>query len=55
MPREEINLIEAAPDDLRAFDDARVEFAKHKAAATQTTPYGLQYSPHYSRQSHEQK
>ena len=32
-----------------------VEFAKHKAASTQTTPYGLQYSPHYSRQSHEQK
>jgi len=55
MPREEINLIDAAPDDLRAFDDSRVEFAKHKAAALQTTPYGFQYSPHYARQSHDEK
>ncbi|HXD73370.1 MAG TPA: hypothetical protein VN628_06530 [Vicinamibacterales bacterium] len=54
VPREDVNLIDASPDDLKAFDEARVEFAKHKAASTQATPYGLQYSPHYSRKSHEE-
>src|ERR1051326_3551666 len=55
VPRGAINLSAASPDDLKTCDDARVEFAKHKAAATQTTSYGLQYSPHYLRQSREQK
>jgi len=55
VPREEVNLLDGNADDAKAFEDAKQEFAKHKAAATQTTSYGLQYSPHYSRQSHEEK
>ncbi len=55
MPREEITLLDATPEDIKAFEDARLEFSKHKAEATQTTSYGLQYSPQYLRQSREQK
>ena len=53
LPREEINFLDATESDVKAFEDARAEFSKHKAAATQTTSYGLQYSPHYLRQSRE--
>ena len=55
LPREEINCLDATESDVKAFEDARVEFSKHKAAATQTTSYGLQYSPHYLRQSREEQ
>ena len=55
VPREDVNLLDATADDLKAFNEAKLEFAKHKATSTQTTSYGLQYSPHYLRQSREQK
>jgi len=53
VPREEVNLLEPAADDLKWFEDSQQEFAKHKTAAAQTTSYGLTYSPHYLRQSRE--
>ena len=53
VPREEVNLLDATANDLKAFEDARQEFAKHKAATVQTTSYGLSYSPQYLRQSRE--
>jgi hypothetical protein len=55
IPREEVNLLDATPDDLKAFEELRNEFAKKKTAAVQTTSYGLSYSPQYLRQSREQK
>jgi len=55
VPREEVTLVEATAEDLKAFEDSRQEFARHKAAAVQTTPYGLPYSPHYARQSRDRK
>ena len=55
IPREEVTLLDATSDDVKAFEDARQEFAKKKAAAVQTTSYGLSYSPQYLRQSREQK
>ncbi|HUK33441.1 MAG TPA: DUF6065 family protein [Vicinamibacterales bacterium] len=55
VPREEITLLDATSDDLREFEELRQEFAKKKSAATQTTSYGLSYSPQYLRQSREDK
>jgi hypothetical protein len=55
IPREEVTLLDATSDDVKAFEDARHEFAKKKTAAVQTTSYGLSYSPQYLRQSREQK
>ncbi|MBW8869116.1 MAG: hypothetical protein JF610_17595, partial [Acidobacteria bacterium] len=55
VPREEVNLLDASAEDVKTFEDARNEFAKKKAAAVQTTSYGLSFSPQYLRQSREQK
>ena len=55
VPREEVSLLDATSDDVKAFEDARHEFSKKKAAAVQTTSYGLSFSPQYLRQSREQK
>ena len=55
VPREEVSLIDATAADVRAFEEARNEFAKRKAAVVQTTSYGLSYSPQYLRQSREEK
>jgi hypothetical protein len=51
VPREDITLREASEEELEAFRQARREFQHDKAAVTLTTPYGLQYSPHYARRS----
>ena len=42
-------------EELKAFEESRQEFNRHKAAAVQKTSYGLTYSPHYLRQSRAQK
>src|SRR5947209_8515523 len=55
IPREDVNLLDATSDDLKAFEESRNEFAKKKTGAVQTTSYGLSYSPQYLRQSREQK
>src|SRR4029077_12511729 len=49
VPREEVSLHDGNADDARVFEDAKREFAKHKAETVQTTSYGLSYSPHYLR------
>jgi hypothetical protein len=51
VPREEVTLREGTADELEAFRQAKRDFQHHKAAVTMTTPYGLQYSPHYARRS----
>ena len=55
LPREEITMRACTSEELNAFEESRQEFNRHKAAAVQTTSYGLAYSPHYLRQSREQK
>ena len=42
------------PSEIKAFEASKQEFSRHKAAATQTTAYGLAYSPHYLRRSREE-
>jgi hypothetical protein len=55
VPREEITLRACTSEELKAFEESRDEFTRHKAAAVQKTSYGLAYSPHYLRQSRAQK
>ena len=55
VPREEITMRACTTEELKAFEESRQEFNRHKAAAVQTTSYGLSYSPHYLRQSRAQK
>jgi hypothetical protein len=55
VPREEISMREATDAELTSRFAAKKEFFAQKAAARITTPYGMQYSPHYLRQSRERK
>jgi hypothetical protein len=51
IPREEITLRDCTEEELEAFRQSKRDFHRDKASVTMTTPYGLQYSPHYSRRS----
>lgn len=51
VPREPITLRDCTADELRAIRESKTTFAHDKAAVTQTSAHGLQYSPHYARQS----
>ncbi|HUE89156.1 MAG TPA: hypothetical protein VMO26_24010 [Vicinamibacterales bacterium] len=51
VPREEVTLRDCTPEELEAFKQSKRDFHRDKAAVTMTTPYGLQYSPHYARRS----
>jgi len=53
--REEVTLRAGTAEEMKAFEKSQEEFSRHKAAAVQKTSYGLTYSPHYLRQSREQK
>ena len=55
VPREEITLADCTAEELEAIRISKLDFAQQKAAHKITTPYGLQYSPHYLRQSKDQK
>jgi hypothetical protein len=55
VPREPITLRAGTADELKAFEQSREEFNRHKAASMQKTSYGLSYSPHYLRQSRAQR
>jgi hypothetical protein len=54
-PREEVTLQDCDAEELAAIRKAKEEFFREKAASKITTPYGLQYSPHYLRQSRGQQ
>ena len=51
VPREEIALRDGTDEERAAFHASMDEFSGGKAASKQTTPYGLQVSPHYLRES----
>ena len=55
VPREEITLRDCTEEEVAAIRKTQEEFFNEKAASKLTTPYGLQYSPHYSRQSLKKK
>jgi len=55
VPREEISMRDCTEEEMAAISRAREEFVREKAALKVSTPYGLQYSPHYLRQSRSQK
>jgi len=51
VPREEVVFKDCTDSELETIRASQKEFAREKAAHKITTPYGLQYSPHYLRQS----
>jgi hypothetical protein len=55
VPREEVTLRDCTDAELEAIRQSQEEFAREKAAAQVTTPYGVPYSPHYLRQSRSPK
>lgn len=55
VPREEVTLRECDGKELEEILHDKEQFARDKAATKVMTPYGLQYSPHYLRQSRAQK
>ena len=55
VPREEIALRNCTEEEVAAITRAREEFFREKGANKQTTSYGLQYSPHYLKQSRTHK
>ena len=55
VPREEVTMRDCTEAELESIQKSREEFSKHKAENQVATPYGLRYSPHYLRQSRQQK
>ena len=55
VPREEITLRDGTEEERAAFRQATTDFFRQKGEHKMTTPYGLQYSPHYLRESRRQR
>jgi hypothetical protein len=55
VPREEITMRDCTEEELAEIRKSQAEFFEEKAKSKISTPYGLQYSPQYSRQSRSQK
>jgi len=55
VPREEIALRDATEAETAERDRARRSFFAEKTSSRQKTPYGLEFSPHYLRQSRQQR
>jgi hypothetical protein len=55
VPREEVTMRPCSDSELAELHEARTKFFQEKAAHKITTPYGLQYSPHYLQQSRTRK
>ena len=53
VPREEVNLVECTEEEIEKLREEKDEFLQKKADERRTTPYGLEYSPHYIRRSRE--
>lgn len=49
VPREPVTLRDCTAAEEAAINEAKQAFARGKAELTQTSPLGLQYSPHYAR------
>lgn len=55
VPREEITMRDCTAEEVAAIQSSAEQYFREKAALKVTTPYGLQYSPLYLRQSRSQK
>jgi hypothetical protein len=55
VPREEITMRDCTEEELEAIRKSKEEFFREKHAQKISTLHGLQYSPHYLRQSRSQK
>jgi hypothetical protein len=55
VPREEISLRDCSEEEVQALKESAEKFQRDKAAFKLTTAYGLQYSPHYLKQSRAPK
>jgi hypothetical protein len=51
VPREEVVLRDCSEEEVAVLRESQKEFLRQKASQKLTTRYGLQYSPHYARQS----
>ena len=51
VPREPIDLVECTAEEVTALKGVRAEFKTAKAAHRTTTRFGLEYSPHYAKES----
>jgi hypothetical protein len=55
VPRDEISLRDCSEEEVQALKESAEKFQRDKAAFKLTTAYGLQYSPHYLKQSRSPK
>jgi hypothetical protein len=55
VPREPVTLRDCTEEEIGAIREAKKAFAHGKASVTLTTPHGLQYSPHYARESRSRR
>ena len=55
VPREEVTLVAGTEAERAAFQASGSAFFREKAEHTTTTSYGLQYSPHYLRESRRRR
>jgi hypothetical protein len=55
VPREEITVRDCTKEEQASIRESKEKFFQEKAATKVSTPYGLQYSPLYLRQSRSQK
>jgi hypothetical protein len=55
VPREEITLRDGTEAETAERDQSRQAFFAEKTSSRQKTPYGLEFSPHYLRQSRQQR
>lgn len=55
VPREEIELVDCDEREVEAIRQARKDFSREKAEHRTTTRFGLQYSPHYARESRRRR
>jgi len=55
VPREEIAMRDCTAEEIEELKKSAGEFSREKAAFKVNTPYGMQYSPHYLRQSRAAK
>ncbi|NNF13479.1 MAG: hypothetical protein HKN72_09655 [Gemmatimonadetes bacterium] len=55
VPREDVELVECTSAEVEEVRKAREEFGQAKAEHTTTTRFGLEYSPHYSRESRRRR
>ncbi len=51
VPREEVSLRDLTEQEIEGIEEERRQFVEEKAGHRVTTRYGLEYSPHYAKES----